>query len=122
MGIAASVDGLIAEVLETFERHGLRYRDDEHTRRAIGLVREAALAYDAQPERSAANRVRNQCLTTGQQRLLAEMCEDARLCVTTGIETCQRCDRHVCRAHVRALDRAESYSSLARQLGAQITP
>lgn len=120
MGIAASVSGLATEVLEVFERYGLRFQDSEQMCRTIGLVCEAALAYHAQAEQTAPIEPRSHGLTSRQLRLLADMCEDARLCVTAGIETCQRCDRRVCRAHARALSRAESYRNLALQLGAQV--
>ena len=117
--IAAKVGGLVAEVLDIFERHGLRYHDDDHMCRAILLVREAAHAYDAQPDRAAELQPHSHGLTSRQLRLLAEMYENARICVTAGIETCARCDGGVCRTHARAVARAESYSALARQLGAQ---
>jgi hypothetical protein len=119
MAVKASVGGMAAEVLEIFERYGLRHRDDDHTDRAIGLVREAALIYDAQPERPDAIQPRRYGLTGRQLRLLAEMYEDARLCVTNGIETCMRCDRRTCRRHAQALVQAERYSSLLRQLSAK---
>ena len=101
---AAEVGGLVvAEVLVIFERHGLRYHDDDHTSRAILLVREAAHTYDAQLDRPAVMRPHSHGLTNRQLHLLAEMCENARICVTTGIETCQRCDRSESSRRVRGL-------------------
>ena len=121
MTIAAGLAGLFGRVLHSFHRYG-RYRRDVCTDTAVGLVGEAALAFDLRAEWWDPAPGHSHGLTGQQLRLLAEMCEDARLCVTAGIETCECCDRSVCSAHAQALSRAESYSSLARQLGAQIHP
>jgi hypothetical protein len=108
---------LVAEVLGIFEQHGLRHHDDEHTGHAITLVRAAARVYDAQQDEVPAVPVPGNDLSWRQLRLLAEMCEDARACVTAGIETCRDCDRGTCRPHALALARAESYRTIAGQLG-----
>jgi hypothetical protein len=117
--VATGVGGLVAEVLDIFERHGLRHHDDDHTSRAIVLVRQAAHTYGAQLEQPVVTQPRSHGLTDRQLRLLVEMCDNARICVTTGVEICRSCDSGVCPTHACALARAETYSSLVRQLGAQ---
>jgi hypothetical protein len=109
---------LVADVLAVFEQHGLHHHDDEHTGHAIALVRAAAFVYDLQQHALGAAPAADNRLSRRQLRLLADMCEDARACVTAGIETCPNCDGGICRPHTRALARAESYRTIARQLGA----
>jgi hypothetical protein len=114
LATVASVS-LVTEILDIFERYGLRYQDDDSAGRAITMVREAALVYGGQPTSSIA--MTSVSLSRRQQRLLGEMCENALISLTVGIKTCKRCNAGVCRPHARALARARSYSSLARQLG-----
>ena len=112
---------LVADVLDVFERHGLHYRDDHHTGRAAGLVRQAAMVYDTPREIPAGTAVSVSAFAASRLELLAEMYRDACACVTAGIETCEDCDRFadgICPAHSDAVARAEAYRGLARQLGA----
>jgi hypothetical protein len=102
-----------AAVLEIFGQHGLHHHDDRHTRRAIELVWEASLVYDAQLDAPAERANESFGLSSAQLQLVQEMCEDARFCVTAGIETCAACDDGLCGAHASALARAESYRAVA---------
>jgi hypothetical protein len=112
---------LVVDVLDVFERHGLRYRDDFHSGRAAEFVRAAALVYDGLPlpsDSSAGPR-----LGVAELEVLTDMCEDARMCVTAGIETCQDCDKYpdsMCPPHAECVVRARKYRDLARQLGALV--
>jgi hypothetical protein len=119
--IAGVSVNLVADVLDVFERHGLRYRDDHRTERAAGLVRQAAIVYDTLRELPAGTAVSG-AAATPRLELLAEMCQDACACVTAGIETCEDCDRFadgICPLHSDVLTRANAYRDLARQLGAE---
>lgn len=114
LATVASV-GLVTEILDIFERYGLRYPDDDCAGSAIAMVRAAALVYGGQQTPSIAMVAVS--LSRRQQRLLGEMCENALISLTAAIKTCKRCDTVVCRPHARDLARARSYSSLVRQLG-----
>jgi hypothetical protein len=108
-------------VLKIFEQHGLHHHDVRHTSRAIALVREASLVYDAQLE-SPTEPAKRGGLTCSQLQLLHEMCENAQVCVTAGIETCRACDHGLCLNHAYALAQAASYRAFAVELGARPTP
>ena len=113
--------GLVAEVLDVFERHGLHYRDDEHTGGATLLVQDAAMVYDAQRDMPNGTAICGTALTGAQLERLVEMCQLAQECVTAGIETCEDCDGFVegiCPPHSYALACADAYRRLARKLGA----
>lgn len=113
---------MLIEVLDVFERHGLHHRDDRHTGCAVGLLRDAALIYDAQEPSWTA--VVGAVLMKDQVDLVAEMCRDAQAHVTAGLETCGECDRlhgDLCELHEIALARAAAYRTLAVRLGAQAT-
>lgn len=112
---------MVIEILDVFERYGMHHRDDQHTGCAIGLLRDAALIYDAQQPMWTA--VVGTLLTEEQTLLLAEMCRDALARLAARVETCWECGRlngDVCPRHAAALVRAEAYRSFARDLGAQI--
>jgi hypothetical protein len=119
---AAVTTSLVVGVLDIFERHGIHHHDDEHTSAAIGLVRDAALTYDGQLDVPQEVIATGTVLTVRQRRLLADMYHDARAWVTAGIETCSNCDGGICRAHARALARAERYRAIVRQLGVDNKP
>jgi hypothetical protein len=114
---------LVIEVLDVFERHGLRYSDDLHSGRAVDLVRAAAMAYDglvSSPREGAAGTA----LVLSELKVLADMCEDARTCATAGIEVCADCDKfpeNICLPHAEGVARAHKYRELARRLGATVT-
>jgi hypothetical protein len=112
---------MLIEVLDVFERYGMHYRDDQHTGCAIGLLRDAALIYDAQqPSRAAAVGI---VLSEEQTQLLAEMCQDALARLATAVETCRESGRlngALSSRHASALARADAYQSLARYIGAPL--
>jgi hypothetical protein len=113
---------MLIEVLDVFERYGLHHHDDQHTGCAIGLLRDAALIYDAQQPMWTA--VVGTLLTEEQTRLLAEMCRDAVARLAARIETCRHCCRltgDLCAEHASALARTDAYRSLAHYLGALMT-
>jgi hypothetical protein len=110
------------EVLDVFERYGMHHRDDQHTGCAIGLLRDAALIYDAQQPLWTA--VVGTLLTEEQTDLLADMCRDAIARLAAGVDTCWQCARlngDLCSRHAAVLVRANAYRSFARDLGAQMT-
>jgi hypothetical protein len=113
---------LVIDVLNVFERHGLRYRDDRHSGRAVELVRVAALVYDGllvQWDPAAGTG-----LGTQELEVLTDMYEDARTCATAGIETCKDCDNfaeNMCPTHAEGVVRAQKYRDVARQLGAVVS-
>src|SRR5215469_6063082 len=110
---------MLIEVLDVFERYGLHHRDDQHTGCAIGLLRDAALIYDAQQPSWTA--VAGPVLNSDQTHLLAEMCRDALARLAAGIGTCRECGRlrhDLCSRHANSLTRADAYRSLALCLGA----
>lgn len=112
---------MLIEVLDIFERYGMHHRDDQHTGCATGLIKNAALIYDAQQPSWRA--VVGPALVEQQTELLAEMCRDAVALVGADLDTCQECDRFdgdMCSRHASALARADAYRSLGRYLGAHV--
>lgn len=119
--------GLIIDVFDVLERHGFRRGDDQHTGRAVGLVRDLALVYVGEREHPVGATVVELPPPAGAVTLIPAQLGTVLKALTdavahrkiTGLRMCEDCDTHaagLCDRHAADLCAVDEYQAVERQL------
>jgi hypothetical protein len=126
--------GFILEVLDVMERHGYHSSDDQHTGRALGLVRDVARIYEGTldaprggyvvvpsspptaPQPSSPSGQDATIVSADQVKTLLAALEDAAEYKRDRAETCADCADQSCTTCQWRLQAAEAYDQVADQM------